>query len=230
MIVKERPILFSGEMVQAILDGRKTQTRRVVKFPEPHIGHDHDYPTDVIANGWPYSTFYDWGGLVSETPIRCPYGKPGDRLWVRETWRPVGVKCGCYEQPCDCCLFDVVYAADGKVKRFDEWSIDSDWQYPKAAERGNVTGRHMPRWASRITLEITAIRCERLQDITEDDAKAEGVMFHDGRGIGHSGYRHDYRDVFETAKRSFWSLWRRINGQESWDANPFVWVVEFKRV
>lgn len=162
--MKERPILFSGPMVRAILDGRKTQTRRVVK------------PRQGMLD--------DWTGLP------CPYGKPGDRLWVRET---------CYfEQPHG----EVIYRADpGSEKALDPEFTGLRW-------RPSI---HMPRWASRITLEIVNVRVERLQDIRVDDARAEGV----------------------TAKwpvHGFRNLWQSINGFGSWDANPWVWVVEFRNM
>lgn len=197
--MKERPILFSAPMVRAILEGRKTQTRRVVKHAPAPWNAEH--------TAWDMTC--------------CPYGQPGDRLWVRETWGahfmwddvpPSGI-------PNDgkACLF---YMADGfstggcSQTRRDKW-------------RPSI---HMPRWASRITLEIAGVRVERLQDISEKDAQAEGAMYHDGRGIGHSGWRHDYKDVHVDARSSFYRLWQEINGPGSWDANPWVWVVEFKRI
>ena len=88
----------------------------------------------------------------------------------------------------------------------------------------------MPRWASRITLEVTGVRVERLQQTSEEDARAEGAMFHDGRGIGHSGWRHDYADVHDDARSSFAAIWQSINGPKSWAVNPWVWVVSFRRL
>jgi hypothetical protein len=88
----------------------------------------------------------------------------------------------------------------------------------------------MPRWASRITLEITDVRAQRLQDISEEDAKAEGAAFFDGRPIHHHGWRHDLGSVWSTANLSFQSLWSKINGPDSWTENPWVWVITFKRI
>ena len=173
--VKERPILFSGEMVRAILDGRKTQTRRVVKPQPPPLG-----------------------GFVKN-----PYGQPGDRLWVRETWA----------------LDDkYYYRADGAVgDRCGKWKPSI----------------HMPRAASRITLEITGVRVERLQEITISDIYAEGAITDewlewrdDVSGVGMpAGSRiENERDVWE-------KLWDSINGKTyPWKSNPWVWVIEFKRI
>lgn len=180
--MRERPILFSGPMVRAILAGTKTQTRRVVK-PQP-------------AGEW-----------ASPGRSSCPYGRPGDRLWVRETFghfeRSEGFKPGCA----------VFYRADGNCLKLEPW-------------RPSI---HMPRWACRLVLEISAIRMERLQAISEADAIAEGASFHDGLGVGHSGWRHDFGDVHATARDAFARLWRDLNGPDSWSANPWVWVVEFMR-
>jgi len=185
--MKERPILFSGPMVRAILEGRKTQTRRVVK-PQPGCDPRDDEHLDMG---------------------RCPYGQPGDRLWVREAWHTD-------ER-------DLEYA---RAKHEDAMS-DSPIYYRADPENDNAgcTWRpsiHMPRWASRITLEITRVRVERLQEISEKDAIAEGAdpylhPVHPGR----EGLRH---------VDGFRSLWESINGPGSWDANPWVWVIEFKRV
>jgi hypothetical protein len=172
--MSSRPIIFSGTMVRAILDGRKTQTRRL-----------------------------------------APHGKPGDRLWVRESWRV-------------CSRFDVhpprsLHIITGDI----EYLADGD-----AIQRSGRTRHplHMPREFSRILLEVTDARRERLQDITEEDAKAEGAMYHDGSGINHSGWRHDYKDVHLDARSSFARLWESIHGPGSWDVNPLVWVVKFRRV
>ena len=202
--MKERPMLFSTPMVRAILNGSKTQTRRVVK-PEPAASVTAIYrPFAHEPNNWQgYADnvgFIRWYG-------RCPYGQPGDRLWVRETHMDLGA-----------C---VLYRADSNAE----------------PERAAVAPRqrwapsiHMPRHLSRITLEITAVRVERLQDISEADARAEGAMFHDGGQIGHSGWRHDYSDVHADARSSFARIWNNINGAGSWDKDPWVWVIDFRRV
>ena len=188
--MKERPILFSAQMVEAILDDRKTQTRRVVK-PQPVF---------VAAPNVPFKTEdADPNGI-----IRCPHGKPGDRLWVRETFAPmIG---GGY-----------VYAADYTAERLKAPGGSGFWK----------PSIHMPRSASRITLEITGVRIERLNDISEDDAIAEGVdvkmdaVMTAAQCRGKAG---------TAAQLEYWHLWESIHGKGSWDANPFVWVVEFNRV
>lgn len=192
--MKERPILFSGPMVRAILDGRKTQTRRVVK-PQRH------------AEQWP------------ECGCICPYGAPGDRLWVRETWGTLA----CY----DCYPPKVL-----SLHSFDRgWSESFLATACDGAVKKWRPSIHMPRWASRITLEVTGVRVERLQEISEGDAKAEGALWRAGDGCAW-GWRHDLQNEFvhETAKESFAELWDIINGAGSWEANPWVWVVEFKRL
>lgn len=187
----ERPILFSGAMVRAILDGKKTQTRRVVK-PQP--------PADWVPSPWPYD-----GAAWSDR--RCPYGAPGDRLWVRETWAPISPDEE--RRPIRECRIE--YRADTSAARPGGWDEDTD--DPEAARwRPSI---HMPRWASRLTLEVTGVRVERVQDISEDDARAEGV--------------YPYAD---NPRRFFQELWNSINGARGygWNSNPWVWVVEFRRV
>ena len=220
--MKERPILFSGPMVCAILEGRKTQTRRVVKFQR---GFNEKGNVRVSGDMWQVSAgqYNVWSD-----PFSCPYGVAGDRLWVRETWSP-SVKAP---------LCQVAYAADGRCYGiggngcgnnfhiFHGWLVDSAVRGDKP---GDTFGRslyekwrpsiHMPRWASRLTLEITDVRVERLQSISEDDAKAEGV---------------DEMCVLPGDQGSFIqpyaALWESINGPGSWNANPWVWVVEFKQI
>ena len=175
--MKERPILFSGPMVRAILDGRKTQTRRPYN-PKAGFPREDGEVTPTTADAWT-----DYGP--------CPIGQPGDRLWVRETWtqNTSGV---------------IWYRADGHSIANGLW-------------RPSI---HMPRWASRITLEITRVWVERVQDITEEEAKAEGCCG------GHSsipGYAFS-----ATPREHFRHIWQSIYG--TWDANPLVWAYEFRRV
>lgn len=190
--MKHIPILFSTPMVQAILDGRKTMTRRVIK-PQPD--------EDGLAKFLPTRQWHDTDARV----YKCPYGKPGDILWVRETFAnlnadfPTNPKC-------------YVYKAD-------------DLQ---GNSYGPVTWKpsiHIPKEACRLFLKVTDVRVERLQEISEDDAKAEGIE-------KMSGYYRDYlnRGGNLPPYASFQSLWQSINGPESWDANPWVWVIQFERI
>ena len=220
--MKERPIIFSCQDVRAILDGRKTQTRRVMK-PQPSLGFLARGIVDVVPQ-YPLQNgvrFFMRDGM-SEL-VSCPYGQPVDRLWVRET----------LELDCD---LGWVYQSGG-----DSVPVDADeaveWCISRPALRTVVPSIHMPRWASRITLEITGVRVERLQDISEADAKAEGV-----EAVPHTAGEWMSDDVvattrvgkhkvtFDTYRTAFARLWNSINGDGAWDSNPFVWVISFKRV
>ncbi|KRV35592.1 hypothetical protein AN460_01290 [Pseudomonas aeruginosa] len=222
---KERPILFSGPMVRVILEGRKTVTRRVMK-PQP------DFLGSMVDPNTPFKTLD--AGLHAR--ITCPYGEPGDRLWVRETWTDVNM-CGApalaYRADED--MRDLMeepgFLDDRGAFNYDDPRVKP---YPFAcwyAELDQARWRpsiHMPRWASRILLEITAVRVERLQDISEEQALAEGVR---GEPCDHA--RQACADIGcwgDTAKGAFGFLWESLNGEGSWAANPWVWVVEFKRV
>lgn len=218
--VKERGMIFNGGMVRAILDGRKTQTRhaltpRHLKMIEAASLIGECYPLESGADHENSQSYYrEW----------CPFGIVGDRIWVRETYQgPLfdyeqmeayledGSK---FEKPEFC-----VYKADGKPapEFFDaDDNLHCRW-------RPSI---HMPRWASRITLEITGVRVERLNDISDEDAKAEGVP-----------KSHKFPDTYLTPKGdfadadiAFQRLWESIHGEENWQANPWVWVIEFKRI
>jgi hypothetical protein len=220
--MKERPILFSAQMVRAILEGRKTQTRRAIKSPS--VKHpcfsllSHDDVNDVW---WPYysddgeSSVTDYG---LEQPIECPHGQPGDRLWVREAFM--------YEPADYCWEASVSIPCRPEVTTY---RADAD-PNGEAKGVGWKPSIHMPRNLSRIDLEIVGVRVERLNDISEADAKAEGVELADGFRDLWKGYAKGHHDIMHTAADSFASLWCSINGEGSWDANPWVWVVEFKRV
>ncbi|WP_333907533.1 hypothetical protein [Delftia acidovorans] len=208
--MRERPILFSGPMVRALLAGKKTQTRRVVK-PQPDSTHS-GFPYWNVGGyraSWCRSAA-DGGPLVPANPLLCPYGQPGDRLWVRETFghfeRNENFKPGC----------EVFYRADGNCLELEPW-------------RPSI---HMPRWASRITLEITCVRVERLQDISEADARAEGIECM--AGDPECGYRNYLdqtgQDWSLSPRESFQSLWESINGPASWSANPWVWPLDLRRL
>lgn len=192
--MKERPIIFNGEMVRAILDGRKTQTRRIVK-PTRHPFGQMLTPEEVAEEFT--------GGTEA---VSCPFGRVGDRLWVRETFRIYDsfAECACYES-CGCARHH------GKpVYREDSDCSEYAW----------TPSIHMPRWASRITLEITGVRIERLMDISEGDAEKEGAGPLISNGCqALAGYRD-----------CFLHLWESIYGAEPLNSNPLVWVVEFRRV
>lgn len=226
----ERPIVFSGPMVRAVLDGRKTQTRRIVKPQPGPCDHNFwpDRPTSrwvADDDGWHCAVCGNGVSIDQRRPsgvvgVRCPYGVPGDRLWVKETWRPRSAL-----QDWD---LDIRYAADGAERTIKDGEFgERDWIMPKAAARGNVSPLYMPRWASRLTLEITDVRVERLQDISEVDAEAEGSR-HPALGdrvcVGFASVPRD-RCPPQTA---FALLWETINGPDSWAANPWVWAVSFR--
>lgn len=189
--IKEHPILFSEPMIQAILEGRKTQTRRIVK-PQPEYG--------IESCGWSVTQWaqrnHDFG--CSCVPIKCPFGHPEEHLWVRETWANID-------------------NSEIGEKSYFEYRADSGNKYPggwpeELAEDPRC-GRwrpsiHMPRAASRIILEIEDIRAERLQDISPQDARSEGIG-----------------NILE-----FIILWEKIHGIGSWNQNPWVWVIQFKNI
>jgi hypothetical protein len=188
---------MSAPMVRALLDGTKTQTRRVLKTQ----------PLDVLPmNGEPPP---GWVALLQKDPnrgtmFRCKYGKVGDRLWVKETWA----------------LHPDNHPAEaGAVYRATDpdWECEDGWKWKPSI--------FMPRWASRITLEITGVRVERLQDISSRDAVAEGM-----RGDYFHGDLGNVGDKYQTARDQYRDLWNEINGKGSWDKNPFVWAISFKRI
>lgn len=210
--MKERPIIFSADMVRAILEGRKTQTRRVIKRDPGFINYAKEQT--VLKGMWHPTSPSGKIGLVR--PEKCPYGQPGDRLWVRETWQTW-------------CEFDTVAPRDltpGKC----------GLQYPATYDHWVSKKRspiHMPRWASRIMLEVVNVRVERVQDISEDDAKAEGVTVeHDT--VPPCGWVDIPKRgrVYSTALGCLAKLWDSINAKRGydWSSNPWVWVIEFKQV
>lgn len=232
--MKERPILFSAPMVRAILSGQKTQTRRALKYQPirctelPVILFPQSRDESITQTG------FIWPNAKEQILSRCPYGQPGDRLWVRETWR-----IGAWDESRGAVAID--YKADGHCRRdwieigygndgaeFERYWIQSTDDAGKAGFRLDENGEykwepgqspcrwrqsiHMPRWASRILLEVTGVRVERLQDIGQGDACEEG------------------RPAPYEPIGWFQQTWETINGAGSWDANPFVWAIEFKRV
>lgn len=212
--MKERPILFSAPMVRAILDGSKTQTRRPVKKNLERIGDGDFYAFDHKGINYRvnarHSTVAAWAHLLQF----CPYGHPGDRLWVRETWQHENYPLGPYDNSCT-----VFYRAD----LMDDPHGPDGEKSPDGKYRTWSPSIHMPRAASRILLEITAVRVERLQDISESDAIAEGANVHPD----HYGKP---RDSIYGPVQAYRDLWESINGPGNWDENPWVWVVEFRRI
>lgn len=188
----ERPILFSAPMVRALLDGTKTQTRRVVKEGGVRVMRDGNLCIAGVAFSSP-----------DEHKSACPYGQIGNRLWVREAFAGTIA----YERhgyPLKEWGNKLWYIADGEPR-------SGQWTRPRPSI-------HMPRCLSRITLEIVSVRVERLNDISEVDVIAEGV-----RGDQYAGLERSHARAYST-------LWESINGPGSWEANPWVWVVNFKRV
>lgn len=224
--MKKRPILFSGPMVRPILAGTKTQTRRVVKLKPHHQIEERD-----DGRLWPW--MYD-GERDADLWLACPYGQPGDRLWVRETWYcdDYRVQRGPYLKPDD---MDLAEAQSDGTLIYRASSGERPYEAEQPVWKPAI---HMPRWASRITLGITGVRVERLQDITEADAMAEGIVEcpipADDEGPRRIGYMVGPDDgksgLTATAREAFRGLWESINGPGSWDENPWVWVVEFKRL
>ena len=201
--MKERPINLRDWEVRAILDDRKTQLRRVVK-PQP----DH-FHRDIVGKEKPYAT-EDWNRIIpqlGDDEIPCPYGSPGDRMWVREAWQDY------------CPIWNGHWCGHGTQEGIERdhtpvYRADNGWISPKRW-RPSI---HMPRWASRITLEVVSVRVERVQEIGEEDATAEGVAF---TKYANASARFHFREIWDSinAARGF-----------GWDANPWVWVVEFRRV
>jgi hypothetical protein len=251
---REHPILFSAPMVQAVLRGTnpKTVTRRIVN-PQPVYEKNAAWCGGGVLRSPKISLAIDSArmGLFTAGDVAKfggRFGEGGDRLWVRETWRP-SVAHSHGMDACDCGDVTVTYAADGEERFFPDGEIPYEWTMPKAAKTGNVPGIHMPRWASRITLAVVSVRVERLHEITEEEIYAEGVQIPvcenpNGTRTGLirlTGGKHPPPEFLprgragkyssaEIARAEFASLWSEINGRESWDANPYVWRIEFRRV
>lgn len=190
--MNDKPIIFSAPMVRAILEDRKTQTRRIIK-PQP----DKDLDPDTLKGAWE-------DGFID---VKCPYGKIGDLLWVRESF---------YEPRCDgTVIYRANWKKDAQQRGFDNIPDAVDWKWKPSI--------HMPRWASRITLQINDIRIERIQDISERAAKAEGAR---------PAFTRIIRENWPVVPHpqyvwGFEELWESINGKGSWNENPWVWVIHF---
>lgn len=225
--MKERPILFSAPMVRAILDGSKTQTRRVAKLPHQNplgqwepmtIGGENGGRT-VEGKSIPLQGAI-WHTRTGDC-IMSPHGQPGDRLWVRETFSPIYPQDPNYNggEPIE---YDYAATYQHGYRLGDTLGIKKVWK----------PSIHMPRKASRILLDVTGVRVERLQDISEADCWAEGIDACDGL--------LDDLKIIDMAKRmgrcmedaapTYAALWESINGAGSWEANPWVWVISFKRI
>ncbi len=208
--MKERPILFSAEMVRAILDGRKTQTRRILK------------PGTLKPNVRALR-FENCDAAELLQTHRCPYGAPGDRLWVREASLP--------DPPLNGWSGDFQWDGCGRAwagvpKRYrkpEHVLYRATWKGGDLKWKPSI---HMPRWASRITLEIVSVRVERVQEISEVDAYREGVVIPSHHAFTSNGNP----ELRNEARTEFQALWHEINGPGSWERNDWVWVVEFKRV
>lgn len=252
--VKERPIIFSGEMVKAILDGKKTMARRVIKSDIGAYDHGHIIKQSSDKSREGSACFFNKpvGCMVTSSKlVKCPYGKIGDHLWVREAYTVTGWNCD------DGSVY-IKYLADGHEQYFDnetdemECAIDSlvasvckeldkrkvpmlnDEAYDCSLDRNKPRNRSpmlMPRFASRILLEITDIRVERLNDISEADAVKEGlrILPASGRYVVNPGDQH-FGGASHDAVEVFSWLWDSLNTKKGypWSSNPWVWVVEFK--
>lgn len=200
-----RPILFSTEMVKAILDGRKTQTRRLIKGVEKANRYKGHWQPELDG-----IEVYDFqtGNLLGEISVKCKYNV-GDILWVRETWQHIGY--GTYN-----------FRADGGERKYG--TNGARW----------MPSIFMPKDACRLFLKVTKIKVQRLQDISEDDAMAEGVeediIYNKDFSETKAWKSYVKRfDICEVARISYHTLWEKINGHGSWEKNPFVWVIEFER-
>jgi len=221
----DRPILFSGPMVRALLAGTKTQTRRILK-PQPEQFTVDDQGTlcevsvlHVEGDRLPRITL---GNVITAQEVKSAVG---DRLWVKETWRPIPHAF----HPWD---MEVIYNANGEHRIIKDGEFgENDWTMPKAAERGNVSPLFMPRWASRLTLTITDVRIQRLRDISREDAIAEGLIrMPTAHGLVAEmgcdwGIEGDARCGSPIS--TYAALWERINGAGAWDTNPWVAAYTF---
>ncbi|MEQ9832144.1 hypothetical protein [Pectobacterium versatile] len=241
--MKERGIIFNSDMVRATLSGEKTQTRRIMKVQPPKAENFPGSSFGLCRAVHPDSKMFslnqydrlpkhptDWDldgsvGVARDAGFpmtyRCPFGQSGDRLWVRETFNGFWL---------DDDVIQEIKDGISKASEFCDYRVD----YPDSSQPmgGWTPSIHMPRWASRITLEITGVRVERLNDISEEDCWAEGIDAVDGR--------FDNAEIIDMARKTgcciddakpmFALLWQSIYGEESWQANPWCWTITFKRI
>ncbi|ENZ7751176.1 hypothetical protein U4L13_07675 [Klebsiella pneumoniae] len=223
----ERGMIFNGEMVRAILDGRKTQTRRIMKVqPESNqlgllLITDSTKHSDIGKYHWAESNAT--GNHVRSKLFLCPFGAVGDRIWVREGFFPAPLEM--QSEPPRKTMWNIAYRDGMQMEKLAPAEYNPTiYNYERW-----TPSIHMPRWASRILLEITNVRVERLNGISEEDARAEGII--DGGCLncgepepcGCANPEPDATDAFAY-------LWQSIYGQENWNANPWVWVISFKRI
>ncbi|HIE8741900.1 hypothetical protein PAG80_18175 [Klebsiella quasipneumoniae] len=254
--MKERGMIFNGEMVRAILDGRKTQTRRIMKvqpsedFTPMNMALETDYkarwytPGIVDKDGYLQPASKEVFGVSNENEgYSCPFGAVGDRIWVRETWGVVSHELdeggriqpwtpdrpatAIHEMPFGNGYYSghAIYAADGDFT----WGDDDGYEDGRSCWKPSI---HMPRAASRILLEITDVRVERLNAISEEDAEAEGIdmeALYDSQDCYDCIANHNMTGR-PTVTGAFKYLWESIYGEEGWKSNPWVWVIEFKRI
>jgi len=240
--MREHPLLMKGPLVRATLEGRKTQTRRPLRN-QPSIGYD------LVRVCGPWAEFENDAHPLAKYSAKSPLGETGDRLWVRETW-------GIGARPCP-----IEGGREGIEYRADEGFLQDDISLlplhsveppdghtlDEYCKRGWRPSIHMPRWACRLVLPLVSVRVERVQDITEEDARAEGVPHNSDRPIEKSWCATclgngiverfalgmvsiDDCSECNSAKKLFRNVWISIYGQESWDANPWVWVAEWKEI
>lgn len=252
--MKEPPIIFNGEMVRAYFGGRKTQTRRLKNLKLVNENPD-DWTFVQIGYsnkiGGPkrtevFSAVFVNDKTGEELWIKSLYGGPGDRLWVRENFgilhkgeldrAPLWDGLIDADVPKGASREDIEKAwIEDKMRTADGYELlyRAGCFYGHETLKGWRPSIHMPRWAARTLLDVVSVRVERVQDISEEDAKAEGVIFHDGMGTGHSGFRYDlnHEFVYSTAKKAFAQLWDSINLKRGfgWDTNPWVFVVEWPK-
>ena len=257
--MKERGMIFNAEMVRAILDGRKTQTRRIMKvqpsegFSPMNMALETDYnarwytPAREDSKGYLHPGKHQVFGVANDNEgYTCPFGAVGDRIWVRETWAQLGNEDGCAIDWNDNLVKDAgaeaarIYRASCTIGDYGLWQIPDDAFWKPHTDDRQYEGSwrpsiHMPRWASRITLEITDVRVERLNSISEEDARAEGVgsaVWFAAKGVPESEWTSlgEHGAMQASHINKFATLWESIYGAESWQANPWVWVIEFKRL
>lgn len=215
---KETGLMFKAPLVRAILEGRKTQTRRIVKWKDPNKGLNLNFSglqAANVGNKWVLESDTRTSSEWRCRPTPCPFGKRGDLIYVRETWNP--------DPPCDgtWCYTEWAGCRQGQIEGVPERFRSPEHCIYAASTNTDMVWTpsvHMPKWASRIWLEITGVRVERTQDISPDDCIAEGAWPADQRELGRG---HE-------AVTAFSKLWQSTGGD--WDANPWVWVIDFKRV